>query len=360
MQVGPISSTKYSPVNNNGSGNNAFLINKSEYHSDTFQKKITPNFKGYKVNKALFNPLNGSDKDNRALAEVFHKESDTQIEQACKTRYTNFIGYTSNSKFEQAYKEFMPHVTEVREHAQKVEQDIAKLTELSAKGDSNFSKQQDRIAKSFFELLKIEQTGRKIPNRNGIFIYGDAPNSDKRNFVEWFKKNVPANFEEITYDDSEPLESIKRIVAKAEKAEIVHQQTGKRTVLYIKEMDRLLTDVRNKENLIITARFKNFAEHCSERYHTTILLTTTYPLGEFESATIASHRFETQINLKDGIKPKQKLELKTLQKEKERLKESSSKLSDYFWYEEDDTSSSNNDDRPLWGPYESDEWQYRM
>ena len=360
MQVRPISSIKYSTINNNDSRNKTFLMNKTVYHSDTFQKKITPNFKGYKVNKALFNPLNGSDKDNRALAEVFHKESDTQIEQACKTRYTNFIGYTSNSKFEQAYKEFMPHVTEVRKHAQIVEQDIAKLTELSAKGDSNFSKQQDRIAKDFFELLKIEQSGRKITNNNGILIYGDAPNSDKRDFVEWFKNNVPANFEEITYDDSEPFESIKRIIATAEKAEILHQQTGKRTVLYIKEMDKLLTDESSRESRKMIARFKQFAEHCSERYHTTILLTTAYPLDEFEDASIASHRFETQLNLKDGIKPKQKLELKTLQKEKERLNESSSKLSDYFWYEEDNSSSSNNDDRPLWGPYESDEWQFRM
>lgn len=355
MQVSQILNAKYRFAYSSNYTSRTIMTNKQNNNSDTFQKSALPSFKGYCVNKKLFNIIGESDDKLKTLAEVFYKEPDSQIKKACEIRHTNFIGHISSSKAERAYNEFMPHVNKVREHSQQLEQDIAKLTELSAKGDSNFSKQQDRIAKDFFELLKIEQSGRKIPNRNGIFIYGDAPNFDKKDFVEWFKKNVPANFEEITYDDTEPFESIKRIVANAENAEFVHKQTGKRTVLYIKEMDRLLTDEQSIESRRMIGRFKQFAEHCSERYHTTILLTTAYPLDEFEDASIASHRFETQIKLKDGIKPNQKLELENLQKEKDRLNKTSSTLDKYFWYSPDDFNDSNDSDRVVeggaWGDF---------
>ena len=181
-------------------------------------------------------------------------------------------------------------------------------------------------------------------------------------FVEWFKKNVPANFEEITYDNSEPFESIKQIVAKAEDAENIFKRTGKRTILYIQDMDKLLTDEESKESRQMISRFKQFVEHCSERYHTTVLLTTDYPLDEFEDASIASHRFETQIMLKDGIKPKQKTELKELQKEKERLNKATTTLDKYFWWENDDyyddSSSTNDSGWHTWG--DEEDWRVRM
>ena len=51
-------------------------------------------------------------------------------------------------------------------------------------------------------------------------------------------------------------------------------------------------------------RFKQFAEHCSERYHTTLLMSTNYHLEDFEPASIGSQRFETLVKLKEGIKQK--------------------------------------------------------
>ena len=49
-----------------------------------------------------------------------------------------------------------------------------------------------------------------------------------------------------------------------------------------------------------------------------------------------------------------------LQKEKERLEDQVSLLYKYYWYESEPDYSSSDNDRPMWGPYEDDEWQYRM
>ena len=359
MQISPINFKNYSKQNNNKLNTMQTNFN-TKNMTDCFVKTLTPSFKGWCVDKKKFNILDQSDDNLKNLAEIFHKQSDTEIENACKTRHTNFIGYTSKSKSEQAFKEFMPHVNKVRKHSVQVEQDIARLTELAAKGDSNFSKQQERISKTFFKLLEVEQSDRKIPKQNGILIYGNAPSIDKTEFVDWFKKNVPAQVQEFTYDESKPFESIKKMVALAEEAEIAYRLIGKRTILHLKDMEKLLTAEETLENIKMIARFKQFAEHCSERYHTTLLMSTNYPLEDFEEASIGSQRFETLINLKDGIKPKQKLELEKLQKEKERLEDQVSLLYKYYWYESEPDYSSSDNDRPMWGPYEDDEWQYRM
>ena len=332
---------------------------------DRFTKMSAPSFKGYTVNKKKFNILNQTDTSLNNLAEVFYNESDTDIKKACEVRYSNFIADlfadSGKEKYKLAYQKFMPYVEKTREHAQNTENRINTLTELAAKGDSNITEQERIISKTFFELLKVEQTGRKIPDNNGILIYGDAPNADKEEFIEWFKNNVPAQVKEFTYDEAAPFESIKKMVYIAEDAEKIYQFTGKRTILQLKDMDKLLTSDETLENIKMIARFKQFAEHCSERYHTTLLMSTNYPLDNFEDASIASHRFETKLKLKDGIKPQQKEELKTLQDEKSRLEKAAATVEEYFWYRYDDTDNSSDGDKYVqggtWGDF-CDYWKY--
>lgn len=337
---------------------------------DSFTKASSPSFSGYfpVVNKKEFNILNQPESKLIELAEIFHKTSDNDIKTACDERYSHLITEMFKNENDKeralAYEKFMPYVEKVREHAQDVEDKISNLNKIAAKGDSNLYKQEDILSKTFFELLKIEQTGRKIPDFNGILVYGNASKADKDEFVDWLKINVPAQIKEFTYDEENPFESIKKIVAMAENAEKIYKIGGKRTILYLKDIDKLLTQDDCIENRRMIGKFKQLAEHCSELYHTTLLINTSYQLDDFEDASIASHRFGNKIKINDGIKQKQKEELKKLQEEKNRLTEAASSVNNYFKYEYYNNEPNDDSGEPErwveggdWGDF-CDYWKY--
>ena len=145
--------------------------------------------------------------------------------------------------------------------------------------------------------LDIEKSGRKIPKSNGILLYGDAQKTEKAQNI--IKNTLDVNFKEAKYDPKQPFESIKKMVAIAEKGEAEYPRTKKRTMINLIGWDALLTNKETLENIKIIAQFKQFVEHCSERYHTTVLMKTARSLDDFEDASIASHRFDTKIKLKD-------------------------------------------------------------
>ena len=149
----------------------------------------------------------------------------------------------------------------------------------------------------FTALLDIEKGGRKILNCNGILLYGDAQKIEKAQNI--IKNTLDVNFKEAKYDPKQPFESIKKMAAIAEKGEAEYPRTKKRTMINLIGWDELLTNEELIENRKMIARFKQFVEHCSERYHTTVLMKTSRSLDDFEDASMASHRFETKIKLKD-------------------------------------------------------------
>ena len=144
-------------------------------------------------------------------------------------------------------------------------------------------------------LLDIEKSGRKIPNSNGILLYGDAEKIEKAQNI--IKNTLDVNFKEAKYDQKQPFESIKKMVAIAERGEAEYPQTKKRTMINLVGWEELLTHEESLENIKMIARFKQFVEHCSERYHTTVLMKTARPLEDFEPASIGSQRFETLIRI---------------------------------------------------------------
>ena len=143
--------------------------------------------------------------------------------------------------------------------------------------------------------IDIEKSGRKMKNGNGIFLYGNAEKIDKAETI--IKNTLDVNFQESIYDPTQPFESIKNLVAIAEKGEADYPTTRKRTMIKLVDWDKLLTDEESRESCRMIGLFKQFVEHCSEKYHTTVLLKTTRAMEEFEDASIASHRFETQFKL---------------------------------------------------------------
>ena len=81
-------------------------------------------------------------------------------------------------------------------------------------------------------------------------------------------------------------------------SELEYQKTGKRTIVEVHNLDKLLTS-KTKKDLITIAHFKSFAELASEKFHTTILMRTDKPLENFESASIGPNRFLVKLKIKE-------------------------------------------------------------
>ena len=343
MKISPLGKNQYlrnSSIKINAECSYMNLTQNNEADSFFSPPSTHPSFGGcYRANND-FKIIGQPEENIKQLAEIFHKTDKDIIQHICYDKYevpiVDLCLKKDSRRYMKAYNLLVQYVDDVIEYSKQTEKSIAVLSEIVAKGNSNIAEQEQRISKTFFELLKIEQTGRKIPDNNGILIYGDAPNADKEEFVEWFKNNVPAQVKEFTYNESAPFESIKKLVSIAEDAEKMYQFTGKRTILHLKDMDKLLTQDDCVENRRMIGRFKQFAEHCSERYHTTLLMSTNYHLEDFEPASIGSQRFETLVKLKEGIKQKQKEELDKLMKEKNRLNNMAAKADQYYWYDDRD------------------------
>lgn len=336
---------------------------------DSFEKKMSrPSFGDYCVDKKKFNVLDDSYSQLKSLGEVFHKASDSTIENACleRYRYKNFFSdiFAENGTetYMQAYRNFLPYVQDERNHKSSIINEINNLEALALKGDSNIGEQKLNLKRGFMALLEIENNGKKVPFQNGILLYGDATDADKNEFVDWIKNEAKASFDEVTYKEDAPFESIKNIVKKAEEAENVFNYTGKRTILYVKDIDKLLTDEEDDDSLEMIARFKSFAENAHENYHTTLLVKTNRSLDEFEEASIGSQRFESKIKLKDGITPEVKKRLKEAGAERIRLDDAAETLDSYYWYEDYyDSSDNDSSDKPMWDPFDgASEAMFRM
>ena len=76
------------------------------------------------------------------------------------------------------------------------------------------------------------------------------------------------------------------------------KKQGKRTIVEVHNLDKLLTS-KTKKDLITIAHFKSFAELASEKFHTTILMRTDKPLENFESASISCGRFPVKLKIKE-------------------------------------------------------------
>ena len=300
---------------------------KNNSHSNTFASSNKPSFKASWVDKDWFDTGKSAEK-LQEIAETFYLSEDWEIEEACNAEWT-IDGKFYPEKAKIAYKNLMHFVKETREHAAEVNHYLYITSKLGLKLEDNIGESENNISQTLFKMFKIEQEGHEIPPNNGVLVYGDACDKAKEDFVQWFKENVPANFKECDYDPLSPQESMEKIIEIAKDAQKTFEATGKRTVLQIKGIDRLLTLYASEKYKKTNAKFKSFAQNCSTKYHTTLLLKTNFNIDELDSASIAPHRFENRLFLisKAGI---YKDYLKNLMSDKERLEKAVSKKNKVF------------------------------
>lgn len=159
----------------------------------------------------------------------------------------------------------------------------------------------NQFIQEYVNSFVTEKAGLKAfgPDGNGILLYGPAEKT--RIIADSIKKSLDVNYKEYDFLENGNTDMLKAVfdLKKILKAsELEYQKTGKRTIVEVHNLDKLLTSETEKD-LITIAHFKSFAEVASEKFHTTILMRTDKPLENFDRAAIATGRFSVKLKIKE-------------------------------------------------------------
>lgn len=278
--------------------------------------------------KKSFDPLNTSTEGIKQLGEVFHEHDG--FESLCRRQYSDggLFGKYENSAAYKAYQRLLTSVNTAKNHKNNVLSELNPILQRKTLGEGDMLDKKIEFKQNFLTMLELEKKGKKPPIYNGILLYGSSRKKDE--FIEWIKNEAKASFKEIYYNENEPFNSIKNIVSASQDAQRVYEHTGNRTVLFVKNLDKLLTN-QDDENLLMIGRFKSFVENAAQNYHTTILMKTDLPLNDFEDASIGTQRFGCKIKLTSELSPKDENRINELSTELTRLKNMTQKVHEYTW-----------------------------
>lgn len=147
-------------------------------------------------------------------------------------------------------------------------------------------------------LLNEKVFNKKAVVTNGILLYGENDakiESALRCFINCCDF---LNYKKITFNKENAFESIQELIKYAKEAEEIFKKTNTRTLIELENLDEILTNTTSKESLKMIARFKGLVERLSEDFHTTVITKTSKPLSSFEEASLATHRFGIQYEIK--------------------------------------------------------------
>ena len=240
------------------------LVSKTEKDSEDF----------IKFKEIIKNSIEGSN-----LRLIIKNEKQNEVLNSLKNNGTLSIKFLKNPEFSKLY-------TETRE---KIDQcDFSYIDK-------------DKFIREYVNSFVTEKAGLKAfgPDGNGILLYGSAEKT--RIIADSIRKSLDVNYKEYDFLENGNTDMLKAVfdLKKILKAsEIEYQKTGKRTIVEVHNLDKLLTS-KTKKDLITIAHFKSFAELASEKFHTTILMRTDKPLENFESASISCGRFPIKLKIKE-------------------------------------------------------------
>ena len=283
MKIQNISSFKTVPIKHNNVSRQSKQNYSPAYTKDTFAKST--NFTGYYYSIDFKDPQN-----LQKFAEHFWKEEDDYIKsELCSKRITK-------KGRQQDFDTIMQYVNKVRAKMSQLGSEINELGPIVAGEYHDIVQQKRTVMHEFFNLLQAEKDGLSSKVPNGILVYGNSK-SGIDELSDWIKNKSETYTKEIDFDPQEPLDSLAQMTEIAKFAEQYHQASGVRTLLFVNNLDELLTNDDTLEGRAMIGRFKNFIENISQKYHTTVLMKTNKDLGDFEEASIGDQRFDLKIKI---------------------------------------------------------------
>lgn len=151
--------------------------------------------------------------------------------------------------------------------------------------------------KGFIDGLALEQAGEVAKEElfNNILLYGESEKT-LNDGMHAIMNTLDTYKHTVNFDVKNPMVSISQIVEIIKEGDEEFQKTGKRTLLFVKNLDELLVDDSTIEKRGFIGRMKGTLENSSKN-HTNIIMTTIKPLSSFENASVAPHRFGLKILL---------------------------------------------------------------
>ena len=240
------------------------LVSKTEKDSEDF----------IKFKEIIKNSIEGSN-----LRLIIKNEKQNEVLNSLKNNSTISIKFIKGFEFDKLYKETIEKMNQC---------DFSYI-------DKN------QFIHEYVNSFVTEKAGLKAfgPDGNGILLYGPAEKT--RIIADSIRKSLDVNYKEYDFLENGNTDMLKAVfdLKKILKAsELEYQKTGKRTIVEVHNLDKLLTSETEKD-LITIAHFKSFAELASEKFHTTILMSTDKPLENFDSAAIATGRFSVKLKIKE-------------------------------------------------------------
>ncbi len=306
MKIQNISSFKTVPIKHNNVLKQSKQNYLPTYTKDTFAKSI--NFTGYYYSINFKAPRN-----LKKFAEHFWQEDDDYI----KSELCN--GAITKKGRQQNFDTIMHYVNQVRAKMNKLGNKINELGPIVAGEYHDIVQQKRTVMHEFFDMLQAEKNGLPSKVPNGILVYGNSKDGIDE-LTNWIKSKSEIYTKEIDFDAQEPLDSLAQMTELAKFAEQYYQASGVRTLLFVNNLDELLTNDDTLEGRAIIGRFKNFIENISQKYHTTVMMKTNKDLGDFEEASIGDQRFDLKIKINNRTAtPQEREKYKAAKEEFDRL-----------------------------------------
>lgn len=322
MRISPIINNSFVPIKN------IYVNNQSSEQSIKISKN-DPSFGecGNQIKKKIFKHLKDmSESELYNMAEYFNNFTKHELKSDFLT-LDHFYNIGKNSGA--AANILYPFIEKIQNKKSQLLSTISNLTGKALAGDSNLAEQKIILKQEFINLFKLNPDVLKDNTiANGIMIYGKEP--DKDSFITWINNETNAIFKNITFNPDSASESIKKISEMAKESELAYQRTKLRSIIYVKDLDKLLTNRNNFMGIQNIGKFKGFVERASRDYHTTILMKTDKPISDFEQASIGDQRFK-KINLNGGITEDEKASLNYAKNEISRLKQKAAKVYETYY-----------------------------
>lgn len=174
------------------------------------------------------------------------------------------------------------------EQIKQKEEDAFKLTELEHQKEPVKAE----LQKKFITPLMRTNSGYNIDLPNCVMLTGENPYV-MQELIEWTGEVSDADFVKLPslYSKGDMIDNLYDTLANAEKN---YQNTGKRSIIFVNGMSKLLEEKNNSKTDI--ADMKYIMNAANKNFHSTIMFYSKNP-SEFAPGINAIHRIGLKINV---------------------------------------------------------------
>lgn len=148
------------------------------------------------------------------------------------------------------------------------------------------------ITAELLHLIEISRSGAPAKMPNCVMLVGENPYI-MRELIDWTGHQADANYVIVPNQlDNNDLQE--DLFKELEEAEENYQKTGKRSVIFVENMDKLLKpEINGKDGVAIMKNLMNIA---NKNYHSTIMFYTKDP-SKLDPGTTVSHRVGLRVDV---------------------------------------------------------------